>query len=256
MNSSTLKGVRRATVIAVIVAFALSAVIGIYALLAGDMNETVGKVLGTTAVVGLVSVSILCHLAIVGRAIRVVGFVGIAASLVAFVVALVMIWANWFENWDAQAEWGKALAISALLAGFLAQANLLLLLSSRHNRIIQVTLRATFVFIAAVYVTVVLQILTNGEIARGWEADYGRMIGVFAILDALGTVLSPVLGLVLKSKELRVASPTDGGASGISAEGTAVLSVTVSAETFVRLTAAAEKAHVTVEELAANILEK
>ena len=143
MNTSTLKGARRATVIVIIVAFAASAVIGIYALLAGNMNETVGKVLGTTAVVGLASVSILCHLAIVGRAIRVIGFVGIAASLVAFVTAMVMIWTNWAENWDAQGQWGKALLLSALLAGFLAQANLLLLLSTRKQPIIRYTLLAT-----------------------------------------------------------------------------------------------------------------
>ncbi|MEN9751358.1 MAG: hypothetical protein RLZZ600_405 [Actinomycetota bacterium] len=201
MKTSTLKGVRRATVIATIVAFALSAAIGIYALLAGDMNETVSRVLGTTAVVGAVSVSILCHLAIVGRAIRVVGFVGIAASLVAFVVAMVMIWTTWGENWDAQGQWGKALAVSALLAGFLAQANLLLLLSSRQNRIIQITLRTTFIVMSFVYVLVVLLLVTDGKIAEGWNEAYGRMVGVFAILDALGTVLSPVLGLVLKSKE-------------------------------------------------------
>ena len=253
MKTSTLKGVRRAAVIATIVAFALAAAIGIYALLAGDMNETVGKVLGTTAVVGLVSVSILCHLAIVGRAIRVVGFVGIAASLVAFVVALVIIWVNWGENWEVQSQWGKALAVSALLAGFLAQSNLLLLLSSRHNRIIHISLRATFVFIAAVYVTVVLQILTNGEIAHGWEESYGRMIGVFAILDALGTVLSPVLGLVLKNKEPAIDGAIDG--APVTA-GTHSLTVNVSSQAFERLSTAAEKAHVSVEVLAANILEK
>ena len=201
MNTSTLKGARRATVIVIIVAFAASAVIGIYALLAGNMNETVGKVLGTTAVVGLASVSILCHLAIVGRAIRVIGFVGIAASVVAFVTAMVMIWTNWADNWDAQNQWGKALLLSALLAGFLAQANLLLLLSTRKQPIIRYTLLATFVTMAAVYICVTLLALTDGHIADGWNEGFGRMVGVFAILDALGTVLSPVLGLVLKSKE-------------------------------------------------------
>lgn len=244
MNTSTLKGARRATVIATIVAFGLSALIGIYALLSGDMNETVGKVLGTTAIVGLASVSILCHLAIVGRAIRVVGFVGIAASLVAFAAAMVMIWTSWGDNWDAQAQWGKALLLSALLAGFLAQANLLLLLSSRRNRIIRLTLQVTFVMIAAVYICVALLSLTDGRIAEGWNEGFGRMLGVFAILDALGTVLSPVLGLVLRSKE-PAGSPE-----------TVKLLVTVSSDAAARLREAAEKAHVSVEVLASNILEK
>lgn len=244
MNTSTLKGARRATVIATIVAFGLSALIGIYALLSGDMNETVGKVLGTTAIVGLASVSILCHLAIVGRAIRVVGFVGIAASMVAFVTAMVMLWTTWGDNWDAQAQWGKALLLSALLAGFLAQANLLLLLSSRRNRIIRLTLQVTFVMIAAVYICVALLSLTDGRIAEGWNEGFGRMFGVFAILDALGTVLSPVLGLVLRSKE-PAGSPE-----------TVKLLVTVSSDAAARLREAAEKAHVSIEVLASNILEK
>lgn len=243
MNTSTLKGIRRATVIAIIGAFATSALIGIYALLAGDMNETVGKVLGTTAIVGLASVSILCHLAIVDRAIRVIGFVGIAASAAAFATAMVMIWTNWGDNWDAQNQWGKALLLSGLLAGFLAQANLLLLLSTRKQPIIRYTLRATFVAMAAVYIAVGLLTLTDGHIAEGWNDGYGRMTGVFAILDALGTVLSPVLGLVLKSKE--PSGSTD----------TVKLVVTVSAEAATRLRAAADKAHVSVEQLASNILE-
>jgi hypothetical protein len=244
MNTSTLKGARRTTVLVIVAAFAASAIIGIYALLSGDMNETVGRVLGTTAIVGVASVSILCHLAIVGRAIRVVGYVGITASIVAFATAMVMLWTTWGDNWNAQAQWGKALLLSALLAGFLAQANLLLLLSSRRNRIIRITLQATFVTIAAVYICVALLSLTDGRIAEGWNDGFGRMVGVFAILDALGTVLSPVLGLVLKSKE------PSGSAEPVK------LVVTVSAEAAARLRDAAEKAHVSVESLASNILEK
>lgn len=256
MNNSSLKGLRRATVIITIAAFAISAIIGIYALLAGDMNESVGRILGTTAVVGLVSVSILCHLAIVGRAIRVIGFVGIAASLVAFVTAMVMIWVNWNENWDAQGHWGKALMLSALLAGFLAQANLLLLLSSRRNQVIRITLLVTFVMIAAVYLSVALLTLTDGRIAEGWNEGYGRMVGVFAILDALGTVLSPVLGLVLKTKEPLVAGVAPAGIVGDATAGGVSFTVTVSAEAAARLEAAAGKAQVSVEKLASNILEK
>jgi len=243
METTTLKGIRRATVIVIIVAFAASAIIGIYALLAGDVDETVGKVLGTTAVVGLASVSILCHLAIVGRAIRVIGFVGIAASVVAFATAMVMIWTNWGENWDAQGQWGKALLLSGLLAGFLAQANLLLLLSSRKNLVIRISLRATFVAIALVYICVALLTLTDGHIADGWNEGFGRMVGVFAILDALGTVLSPVLGLVLKSRETKAGNET-------------TLTITVSQEALARLRHAADEAQVSVETLAANILEK
>jgi hypothetical protein len=243
METTTLKGIRRATVIVIIVAFAASAIIGIYALLAGDVDETVGKVLGTTAVVGLASVSILCHLAIVGRAIRVIGFVGIAASVVAFATAMVMIWTNWGENWDAQGQWGKALLLSGLLAGFLAQANLLLLLSSRKNLVIRISLRATFVAIALVYICVALLTLTDGHIADGWNEGFGRMVGVFAILDALGTVLSPVLGLVLKSRESKPGNET-------------MLTITVSQEALARLRRAADEAQVSVETLAANILEK
>lgn len=243
MNTSTLKGIRRVTVIVIIVAFAISAIVGIYALVAGDVNEMVGKVLGTTAVVGVVSVSILCHLAIVGRAIRIVGFVGIGASIVAFVTAMVMIWTNWGDNWNAQGQWGKALLLSALLAGFLAQANLLLLLSSRKQPIIRYTLRATFVTMAVVYVCVALLTLTDGHIADGWNEGFGRMVGVFAILDALGTVVSPVLGLVLKSRETRTANENK-------------LMVTVSDAALARLREAADKAQVSVETLASNILEK
>ena len=46
----------------------------------------------TTLVIALASVTALCHLAVVGRPVRIVGFIGLAASGVALVLGLTAIW--------------------------------------------------------------------------------------------------------------------------------------------------------------------
>ncbi len=200
--TARLKGIRRALVIIIIVAFAVSAAIGIWLIISGGeaMTETTGKILGTTALIGGVSLTALCHLAIVGRAIRAVGFVGLAASLAFLITGLMLIWQPWnSSNYEYTTNVGKAFQLSIMAAIFLAQVNLLLLLSQRKHRAIQISLYVTFAAIVVVYAIVTL-VTFNEEIAMNWP-DLWRFIAVAAIIDALGTIVSPVLGLVLKSKE-------------------------------------------------------
>jgi cytochrome c biogenesis protein CcdA len=84
------------------------------------------------------------------------------------------------------------------LAIFLAQSNLLLLLSSRRRRAVRASLAVTLLAIALVYVLVALLILTDGNIAIYHEELYFRVLAVIAIIDALGTVLLPVLAVFVR----------------------------------------------------------
>ena len=240
-----LKGLRRTLVILVIVAFAVAAAIGIYMIVAGGsaVDETTSKILATTALIGGVSLTALCHLAIVGRAIRVVGFVGLAGSLAMLITGLMLIWHSWssMDDGNYMMNVGKAFQLSLLAAIFLAQVNLLLLLSQRKHRAIQISLYVTFAAIVVVYG--VIAWATLGE--QIWEIfpDLWKYLAVAAIIDALGTVVTPVLGLVLKSRETRAARENK-------------LTVTVSDAALARLSEAAEEAQVSIETLASNILEK
>jgi hypothetical protein len=207
-SSTALKGLRRVLVIIIIAAFAAAAAIGIWFIVTGgQQNETTAKVLATTALVGGVSLTALCHLAIVGRAIRYVGFVGLVASVATLITGLMMIWQDWSaDNYDFMNNLGKAFQLSLVAAVFLAQVNLLLLLSNRLHRAIQISLYVTFAAIVVVYGLLAWSILTRDAVLH--FPDLWKYLAVAAIIDALGTVVTPVLGLVLKKAEPQV----DGGA--------------------------------------------
>jgi len=230
-SSAALKGLRRALVIIIIVAFAAAAAIGIWMIVAGgnSVSETTSKILGTTALIGGVSLTALCHLAIVGRAIRVVGFVGLIASLAMLVTGLVMIWQPYDSmNYDFMREWGRAFQLSLIAAVFLAQVNLLLLLSQRKHRAIQISLYVTFTAIALLY-ALGIWTLYQDDPNQAWP-DFWRFIAVAAIIDALGTIVTPVLGLVLKKKE-----PL---ASAVSEPASERVNVTLTADQVLKLQAA------------------
>lgn len=50
-------------------------------------------------------------------------------------------------------------------------------------------------------------VLTDGEIPGGDDGWYWRLLGVAAIVDALGTIALPVLGLVLRPAPTGPAAP-------------------------------------------------
>lgn len=199
-STSVVRGVRRAAIIAIIGSLVVAAGLGIVALLSGDFGETQAKVLLTTLTVAAFGTTALCHLATVSRDVRVVGYLGIAGSLVAAGCAFALIWTS---AWDSSSEWlWKGLGVGAVAAVSLAQANLLLLLAGRAHRVIRVTLWATLAAVAVVALMIIVPILTDGRIpGEGAEEPYWRIFGVVAILDALGTIALPILALVLRRAE-------------------------------------------------------
>jgi hypothetical protein len=185
---SVVRGIRRTAIVAIVVSLVLAAILGIVALLSGEFGETQNKILFTTLTVAAFGTTALCHLAVVARAVRFVGFAGLAASAGAALCSFVLIWGDW-SGYEWQAPWVKALSVLAILAISLAQANLLLLLAARPQLLIGVALGVTLVAIAVVAVMYTIPILTDYEIPGMNDADtYWRWLGVAAILDVLGTI--------------------------------------------------------------------
>ncbi|MDH6181242.1 hypothetical protein M2152_001424 [Microbacteriaceae bacterium SG_E_30_P1] len=234
-RSGTLTGVRRAAVVFVIVSLSIAALLGIVTLFTGEFGEIQAKVLLTTLLTAGFAITSLCHLAVVGRALRLVGFVGIAASFGALILGLVLIWAswdNWSDGWDTTL---KAFLVLSIVAASLAQANLLLLLASRQQTVIRVGLIITLVAVALVALLVTLTIVSDGEIP-GRDGDlYWRVVGVVAILDVLGTIVLPVLGRVLR-------------------DGSSALTLRFDGELAARLRARADAEHITPAEVVERLL--
>ena len=205
---------RKGAIYGIIVSFSLAAVVGIIALLSGDFGETQGRIILMTLLLGATSITALCHLAIADRAMRIVGFVGLAASSVTLITGLVLIW----RDWDAPGfdQWFKAFATAGILAVSFAHANLLLLLAGRRRPVLRYGLMITLVMIASVAIMVILPILSEGDIPGvGNEEWYWRLFGVVGILDVLGTVVVPVLAIFVK--DAPAISVVDGGDAAASA---------------------------------------
>ena len=192
------RGARRAAIIAIIASLAATALVGIIVLLSGSSSDTLSRILLTTLTLAAFSVTSLCHLAVVGKAPQVVGFVGIVASIGAFVAAEVLVWSNDVLSSDASQNWFRALGILTVLALSLAHTNLMLLLQSRKRRIVRIGLRVTIVLIAVVASGIWIPLLDNGTFPDSNSDWYWRLFGVLAILDVLGTIVLPVTGAILR----------------------------------------------------------
>lgn len=192
-----LRTARRSAIIAIIVSLSLTALIGIITLLSGDFGETQGKVLLTTLLLAVFSITVLCHLAVVGRALQVVGFIGVGVSAVALVAGLLLIWRDW-GNFNDIEPLLKTFGVAGVLAVSFAHANLLLLLGQRRNPTVRLLLYVTVAVIGLVALLLCLPIATGGDIP-GDDGDwYWRLLGVVAILDVLGSIVLPVTGRFLR----------------------------------------------------------
>ncbi|WP_431030608.1 hypothetical protein [Plantibacter sp. RU18] len=168
-------------------------------LFTGDFGEVQGRILLTALLVAGFSIVALCDLALAGRALRVAGLVGVGVAILALLLGLVVIWRDW--SGGGFGEILRAFAIAGIWSLSLAQGNLLLLLAHRRRFPVRMGLGATCLFILLTATLVSLPILTNGEIPGEAAPDYWRAFGVVVILDALGTIVVPVLALFLRDDD-------------------------------------------------------
>lgn len=195
----TVQRARRTAIIAIIVSLSLTALVGIITLLGGEFGETQGKVLLTTLLLAGFSISVLCHLAVVGRTLQIVGFAGVAISTVSLVAGLLLIWGDW-GNFDSIDPLLRTFGVTGVLAVSLAHANLLLLLGQRRNRVVRTLLYITVAIIGVVALLLCLPIATGGDIPGDNADGYWRLLGVVAILDVLGSIVLPVTGRFLRDE--------------------------------------------------------
>ena len=188
MTNSRISPVRRIVVRLTIGSFSLAALMGVAALLRpGRFGDTENRILLTTLIVGVTSVLMLCYLAPAGERSALVCVAGGVAALVAAGCALVMIWAHWQH--DPGTLLLRTSLVSGVLALTLAQFALLLSVVRRRPSVVRL-LGATLVAGSVLAGLVIALIL-------GWNPGdtAGRLIGVVAILDVLGTVVTMALGI-------------------------------------------------------------
>jgi len=177
--------IRRLVVALTIGSFSIAALMGVIALLGGgNFGEREGQVLVTTLIVGTTSVAMLCYLATAGTRFQAVGVVGGIVVLAPFATSLLMVWAD-----EIVGDLYQLFGVGITLAATLAQLSLLLALAGDRSRV-RVVLWATVVLAS------VVAVIVSGMIAAEDGSDgLFRFLGVLAILDVLGTVVTLALAL-------------------------------------------------------------
>ena len=188
MTTPANPSLRTLVVAAAIGSFSLAALMGVAALLgAGDFGETEWRILLTTLLLGCSSIVVLCYAATSGTPYRLVGAAGGVADVVAVAAALLMIWVR--PDLGGGTRLGETLGVAIVLALTLAQVCLLLGVSGRRPST-RPLLWAT-VALAAVLAGTVSALIVGMDGGEGTV----RFLGVVAILDVLGTVVTIALAV-------------------------------------------------------------
>lgn len=171
----------------VIASLSAAALAGIVIFLLGRFGETEVKILLTTLFLGLYSLTALCCATLYEKQKAIpVALVGMLVSAGALIVVLMTIWTTkyLFDN-DNEIKMALSLGVAAFSFGHAA----LLLLPSIDHRIVAILRYFTLGLIAVVACMLIFLIVY----ADGADNElFLRLLGVFAILDALGTIVTPI----------------------------------------------------------------
>jgi hypothetical protein len=179
---------KKTFLVTMIISLSISALIGIFIFLLGDFGETEFRLLMTTLAIGGYSLSgLCCSVLYEKRKFTPLALSGMVISIIGFLYTVLVIW----EAIDLDDSW-KALIIFIVLAASTAHSCLLLLIESEKS-LVNSALSATIIFISIVTLMFVIIVLNGFDDVGEF---YFRLLGVFAILDVLGTIVTPILNKV------------------------------------------------------------
>lgn len=175
-----------------VIALSVSALIGIFIFLVGDFGETEIRLLLTTLTIGGYSLTGLCSATIQKQSyLNSFSTIGMLISIIGFVVTVGTIW----EIIDFNDIW-KTMVVFIILSVAIAHISLLLLVSPKTENV-RYSLIATIVFVTIVALMLIKSTMTEFE-----ESEfYFRLLGIFSILDVLGTIATPILNKITEKKE-------------------------------------------------------
>ncbi len=166
-----------------IAALCISAAIGIFVFLAGDYGDTEIKTLLTTLSLVGYSLSALCCSTIYEKeGLKLFSLTGMAVSGIGFLITITAIW----EFIDTE-DFFKTVIIFMILATAFGHISLLLLVKPKNNTI-KYLLITTVVFVCIVAMMLIKATVTEFD----EDEFYFRLLGVFTILDVLGTIATPI----------------------------------------------------------------
>ena len=176
---------KRFLLITMIASLVICALVGIYIFIFGNWDETEMKVFGTTQGVAWFSLlGFCCSLHQNKPKLKWFSLTGVIVAIIAFILA---IYALWWELDESGVQW-KATMIAFIVSFALAHMSLMLLVKPK-SALTRYSLYATLVFIMVVAALLINLVYCGTEPTE----TFIKVIGVFAILDVLGTITTPLL---------------------------------------------------------------
>lgn len=199
---------RRVALVLVLGSFSIAALLGIATLLTGSsFGENQAKILLTTLATGLASLAVLACFSTLDTRFQPVGVLGALLALVPLGFALYLIWARWDDGAsESLFEW---FFVTITVAVTLAQVCLLLAAAGNVRRL-------RWLLWTTVGLAGLMAVVLTGMF-RGWISgdEHWRWIGVLAILDVLGTILTIAMARFGGDREPRTSpSPSPAEPSG------------------------------------------
>lgn len=175
-----------------VIALTISALIGIVIFIVGEFGETETRLLLTTLTIGGYSLTGLCCATNQNRNdLKYFSIIGMLVSVIGFLITIGAIW----ELIDFDDTF-KAMIIFIILSVAVAHISLLLLIRPKSDNI-KYSLIATIVFISLVALMLIKSTINEFNDSE----FYFRLLGVFSILDVLGTIATPILNRITEKKE-------------------------------------------------------
>lgn len=183
---------KRYFLITLILALSISALIGIFIFLVGDFGKTEIRLLLTTLTVGGYSLTGLCSATNQKQPeLKSFSIIGMLISIIGFAITIAAIWE--IINFE---DIRQTMVIFIILSVAMAHISLLLLITPKTEHV-RYSLIATIVFVSIVALMLIKSTLTEFDDSE----FYFRLLGVFSILDVLGTIATPLLNRITEKKE-------------------------------------------------------
>lgn len=177
--------IKRVFLTSLIVSLSISAAVAIFVFLFGNFGETQIHLLLTTLTIGGYSLTGLCSSVLYDkRKYTSFALLGLVVAAIGFLLTVAVIW----EITTLEEMW-KAVLICMILSLSIAHSSLLLLAKS-ESRLVNTLLSITLIFVVAVAGMLINLIVGTFDTAGEF---YYRLLGVFAVLDVLGTIVVPIL---------------------------------------------------------------
>lgn len=196
MSSVKTYGIRTYMIFCLVISLCLCGLAGIVILIKGSFGIIEQKVLASTAIFALYSIlGLCCSMLTKKQRYLFVSYAGISVCIAGVIYSLLFIWA---ELDSIHSNYGKFMVAFIIVAVVAAHSSLILMVPT-VRRLFKAGLAVTIGAMIVVALMTIYLIFSDDILLE--NGLYFRIMGIFGIITALGTIVFPILARVLKTTD-------------------------------------------------------